>query len=276
MRGLIVEANQQPELFNVFSTFAADTPQLYLDLDRKKAQTLGRPDQRRVHRAPGHAGRSVHQRLQPVRPHLAGQHPGRPGLPQGGRRHLQGPRAQCAGRDGADPLARLGAPGARAVGPDPLQPLPQRHRQRLGGAGLQHGRCARRDGAAVGDHPAGRLRLRVDRHRAAGEGGGRSDHGGSRARAPVRVPVPGRALRELEHPDPGAAVGQRRRARGDRRDHPRRPELRHLRPDRPRRADRARRQERDPDRRVRDRAAPARQVDRRIPRSRAQGCASAR
>jgi hydrophobic/amphiphilic exporter-1 (mainly G- bacteria), HAE1 family len=41
MRGLIIEANRQPELFNVFSTFAADTPQLYLDLDRNKAQTLG-------------------------------------------------------------------------------------------------------------------------------------------------------------------------------------------------------------------------------------------
>ena len=41
MRALIIEANQQPELFNVFSTFAADTPQLYLDLDRNKAQTLG-------------------------------------------------------------------------------------------------------------------------------------------------------------------------------------------------------------------------------------------
>jgi HAE1 family hydrophobic/amphiphilic exporter-1 len=41
MRALIVEANQQPELFNVFSTFAANTPQLYLDLDRNKAQTLG-------------------------------------------------------------------------------------------------------------------------------------------------------------------------------------------------------------------------------------------
>jgi HAE1 family hydrophobic/amphiphilic exporter-1 len=41
MRAVVVEANQQPELFNVFSTFAADTPQLYLDLDRNKAQTLG-------------------------------------------------------------------------------------------------------------------------------------------------------------------------------------------------------------------------------------------
>jgi HAE1 family hydrophobic/amphiphilic exporter-1 len=41
MRAMIVEANQQPELQNVFSTFAADTPQLYLDLDRNKAETLG-------------------------------------------------------------------------------------------------------------------------------------------------------------------------------------------------------------------------------------------
>jgi HAE1 family hydrophobic/amphiphilic exporter-1 len=41
MRALVIEANQQPELFNVFSTFAAATPQLYLDLDRNKAQTLG-------------------------------------------------------------------------------------------------------------------------------------------------------------------------------------------------------------------------------------------
>ena len=41
MRAMVVGANQQPELFNVFSTFAADTPQLYLDLDRNKAQTLG-------------------------------------------------------------------------------------------------------------------------------------------------------------------------------------------------------------------------------------------
>ncbi len=41
MRAVIIEANQQPELQNVFSTFAADTPQLYLDLDRNKAETLG-------------------------------------------------------------------------------------------------------------------------------------------------------------------------------------------------------------------------------------------
>ncbi len=41
LRGLLVAANQQPELAGVFSTFAADTPQIYLDIDRDKAQVLG-------------------------------------------------------------------------------------------------------------------------------------------------------------------------------------------------------------------------------------------
>ena len=41
MRGLLATANQQPELSGVFSTFAADTPQIRLDLDRDKVQVLG-------------------------------------------------------------------------------------------------------------------------------------------------------------------------------------------------------------------------------------------
>jgi HAE1 family hydrophobic/amphiphilic exporter-1 len=41
MRGLLIAANQQPELAAVFSTFAADTPQIRLDIDRDKAQVLG-------------------------------------------------------------------------------------------------------------------------------------------------------------------------------------------------------------------------------------------
>ena len=34
-------ANGQPELAGVYSTYAADTPQIYLDIDRDKAQVLG-------------------------------------------------------------------------------------------------------------------------------------------------------------------------------------------------------------------------------------------
>ncbi len=41
MNALLVAANQQPELAGVFSTYAADTPQVYLDIDRDKAQVLG-------------------------------------------------------------------------------------------------------------------------------------------------------------------------------------------------------------------------------------------
>ena len=40
-RALTVAANQRPELAGVFTTFAADTPQVYLDIDRDKAQVLG-------------------------------------------------------------------------------------------------------------------------------------------------------------------------------------------------------------------------------------------
>jgi hydrophobic/amphiphilic exporter-1 (mainly G- bacteria), HAE1 family len=41
LRGLVVVANAQPELASVYSTYAADTPQIYLDIDRNKAQVLG-------------------------------------------------------------------------------------------------------------------------------------------------------------------------------------------------------------------------------------------
>ncbi|MCU0789605.1 MAG: efflux RND transporter permease subunit, partial [Nitratireductor sp.] len=40
-RGLVFAANQDPALQRVFTTFAADTPQLWLDIDREKVQTLG-------------------------------------------------------------------------------------------------------------------------------------------------------------------------------------------------------------------------------------------
>ena len=41
LRGLLVAANSQPQLAGVFSTYAADTPQIYLDINRDKAQVLG-------------------------------------------------------------------------------------------------------------------------------------------------------------------------------------------------------------------------------------------
>ena len=41
MRALIVAANQDPLLTGVFSTFTAATPQVYVSVDRAKAETSG-------------------------------------------------------------------------------------------------------------------------------------------------------------------------------------------------------------------------------------------
>src|SRR5216684_4051533 len=40
-RGMVFAANQDPALRRVFTTYSASTPQLYLDIDREKVQTLG-------------------------------------------------------------------------------------------------------------------------------------------------------------------------------------------------------------------------------------------
>ncbi len=41
MRGMMFAANQRPELKAVFGLFSTNTPQIYLDIDRDKAQVLG-------------------------------------------------------------------------------------------------------------------------------------------------------------------------------------------------------------------------------------------
>ena len=41
LRALLVTANSQPELAGVFSTYGAETPQIFLDIDRDKAEVLG-------------------------------------------------------------------------------------------------------------------------------------------------------------------------------------------------------------------------------------------
>jgi multidrug efflux pump subunit AcrB len=42
-RALVVAANQDPTLQAVFSTYSADVPQLFLNLDRTKSETMNVP-----------------------------------------------------------------------------------------------------------------------------------------------------------------------------------------------------------------------------------------
>ena len=41
LRGLVFNANQHPALTNIFSTYSANVPQLFLEIDRDKAEVLG-------------------------------------------------------------------------------------------------------------------------------------------------------------------------------------------------------------------------------------------
>ena len=71
--GLVIAANQNPALAGVYTTYGASTPQVYLKLDRERAETLGSLDRRHLQRAADGDGRHLRQRLQPLWPHLAGQ-----------------------------------------------------------------------------------------------------------------------------------------------------------------------------------------------------------
>ena len=213
MLGLIVAANQDPRLAAVFSTFNATNPTLFLDLDRDKAQALGLRISRRLHRAAGHAGRLLRQRLQPVRPHLAGEPAGRGRRPPRHRRHLAHPCAQRARGDGAAARRRRRADAHRAADHLPLQQLPRHLDQRRAAAGRVLGRCAGGDGERCPPACCRRATAIEWTGTAYQEKlGGGADRLHPRARGAVRLPVPGGAVRKLGHPDPGAAVGRGGRA----------------------------------------------------------------
>ena len=116
MRGLLAAANQDPRLSRVFSTFTATNPSLYLDIDRDKAQALGLNISDVFTTLGATLGGHLCQQLQPVWPHLAGEHRGRAARP---RRHpgdLAHLRAQQTGvrwcRCGRSP-ACVSLPGRR-------------------------------------------------------------------------------------------------------------------------------------------------------------------
>ena len=77
---LAAQGNRQPGLVGLFSAFRARTPQLYVDVDRTKVKTMGVQLTDVFDAAAGVPGQLLRQRLQPLRPHLAGQRPGRGSL----------------------------------------------------------------------------------------------------------------------------------------------------------------------------------------------------
>ena len=106
----------------------------------REGQVDGRGAHRRLRHPAGVRGQLLRQRLQPLRPHLAGQRPGRRPLPhrRGSRQAAQGPQRRR--RHGAAGGGGRGARQRRA-GPDhPLQHVPDGLDQRPAAARDQHRR----------------------------------------------------------------------------------------------------------------------------------------
>ena len=128
-----------------------------------EGQDDGGGAERRLRRAAGLPGQLLRQRLQPLRPHLAGEHPGRRPLPQGrgGRPAAQGPQRRR--RHGAAGGGGRGARQRRAGAGQPLQHVPGGADHRRLAARREHRGGPGDDGAPGGPVAVAQPDLRMDR-----------------------------------------------------------------------------------------------------------------
>ena len=276
VRALQVSANEQPELSGVFSTFAAETPQVYLEIDRDKAQVLGV---------------KVSDIFNALQSTLGGYYVNDFNL--FGRTWQVNVQSDSRFRDAIEDIYRVyvrTSSGAMV----PIRALAQARPVQGPQAVIRYNgsRAAVINGAPKPGYSSGQAIAAMERLSAStlpagygyewtgtalqekiagGKAGDRAGAGGV-----VRLPLPRGALRELEHSAAGPAL-RRRRPAGSDRGHPGvAPGLRRLCANRARRAGGACRQEQHPDRRIRGAAAACRKVDRRRGASRERACASAR
>jgi len=100
-RAMMGKAAQTPGLVQVFSLFENSTPQLYLDIDRQKAQLLGINVSDVFSALQIYLGLVLRQRLQPVRPHLPCHRAGQCRIAHDHQRRAGHPCSQHQRRHGA-------------------------------------------------------------------------------------------------------------------------------------------------------------------------------
>ena len=261
LRGLLVAANQDPKLNRVFSTFSATNPSIALDINRDKAQILGVPLN------------SVFQALQAS---LGGYFVNNMNL--FGRTWQVQVQAEAADRASIDDIYRINVRSADGkmiplrslvevrvvVGPPALIRYNNRRAVTVQGgpaAGVSSGEALQAMEACRREDLAGGLRRRVDRYGVPGKARRGQDRNHSRLRGAVRLSLPCGALRKLDNPGPGAALGHGRHPRVLRGHGHGRADPRSLCPDRHDRADRPRGEKRHPHRGIRQAEAGAWRVD---------------
>ena len=101
---IVARGNNTPGLQGLFNSSRANTPWLYLDIDRTKCMALGVPVSDVFNTLAGLPGLLLRQQLQRVRPDLAGERPGRPALPR--PRRTTSASSRCRNNQGQ--MVRLG------------------------------------------------------------------------------------------------------------------------------------------------------------------------
>lgn len=251
MRGLIVKANQTPGLASVFSTFSADVPQVFLNVDRRRAELFGVSTATIFNAMQSHLGSSyvddfnIFSRVYQVR--IQDE-------PQFRSRIEDIQRLRVRSRNGElVPLQSL-LSISTSYGPTAINRynlFPSGLDQRPGRDGNEYRPGPRHHGVARGAKSPRRLRIRVDGTGAAGRAGRKPDRPHSPHGPHLHLSLSRRAIRKLECSTRCDAVGRCRRARRSRGSDARLDRHQHIRPNRSGSTDRTRREERDPHRRVR-------------------------
>ena len=250
-RGLVIAANQDPDLTAMRTTFSVSTPQFKLDLDRERLQMLGV---------------NVSDVFAALQATLGGYYVN--DYNQFGRTWSVMLQARPQDRMEADDIFRVNvrnnkgdmvplravASGNLEVATASLTRYNNLRSTTITGEpapGVASGSALAAMEQISATTLSGGLWLRMDRHRAPGKGSRRQDRLHLRAFHSLRVPVPRGALRELDPAGRRHALGRHRGRRGHGRSAACGPAQQHLCADRPRRARRARGQERHPDLRIR-------------------------
>ena len=212
-RGMMVSAQDVPELANVFTTYAATTPQINLKLDRERAQQLGV---------------SIADIFSAMQTTLGGTYTNDFNL--FGRVWQVKVQADAPDRGNVNDVFRVRVRSSNGelvplqavanieliTAPSSIVRYNNLRSVVLNGAaapGYSSGQAIAAMERLAEVDPARGLRLRMDGHGTAGEGGERPDGLHPGAGGAVRLPVPGRSLREHGDPDRGPAVGRGRPVR---------------------------------------------------------------
>jgi len=252
-RTFIEAARKRPELARVTTSFQAGVPQMLMKVDRDKALKRGRRHRPGLPDDAGLHGRDVCQLLQPLRPAVAGLHPGRSRLSLRCREHRAVFRPQQQGRACSPFLAGQHSAHVRPRDDHALQPVPVRPDRRDGKTRLQFRPGHEGPRGGVLRHHAPGNGLRLPGHELPGEKGpgGRSRMGDLPVLPVLCLPDPGCAVRELVASAQRSPHDTHRRSGGACRHLDARPDQQRLCPDRPDRPHRSDGEERHPDRRIR-------------------------